>query len=151
MNQAPQWLARWFSFVGETSGSEWNRYLFRWERSNHVVWALVLFFGMLFGGAFLTLFVGRALHLEGQGLEWLRAAFMALFLTAWFSFVRPFRQGIVAGLAFFAAKLADLGVRSAGTDDWLALIVSIVAAMLTVVVAVRVLNLLDTRRRPHAA
>lgn len=151
MTHLTNWRDRWLSFVGDTSSPEWNRYLFRWERSNHVVWALVLFFGMLFGGTLLTLVIGSALHLQGQSLEWLRAAFMSLFIATWFSFVRPYRQGIVAGVAFFAAKIADTVVRDSVADAWLAFVVSLVAAVLAVVVAVRVINLLDTRRRTHVA
>ncbi len=143
MSRLEDWRTR---VIGDTSGPEWNRHLFQWERSNHVVWALVLFFGMLFGGTFLTLLIGSALHLQDVGRDWLRAVFMSAFLFAWFSFMKPVRLAIVVGFAFFAAQTADLLFRQAVMDAWPANFVSLAVALVSSGAVVRSFNLLDRRR-----
>lgn len=148
MSRTKEWLDAWFRVVGDTTGPEWNRHLFQWDRSRPLWLAVALFLGMMIVGSLLVLLVGNLLGL--RDLSWLRVVFMATFLTAWWSVVRPFRQAVTVGVAMLAAQSADLIFRRTVTDGWPAWGVSCAAVVLATVLVIRLFNLKDALQRSRA-
>jgi hypothetical protein len=114
----------------------WKRYLFEWHRPSHVVWALVLVFGVLFGGPLLVFSISAAFGAHDSGL--FRDVWMYVWLTTVFSVFMPVRSAVLTGLAMSMGRLArEWCVRMVG-DDWRAYAVDIVVAGLTVVLVIAV-------------
>ena len=128
---------------------EWTRYLFHWQRSNHVVWALVLVFGALFGGPFLTVIVAQLLQI--QDLTWLRFVSHGVVMTAIFSVFVPIRWALVLGGALVASDVGEEFYRRLVADNWLAYPVSIVGGVFVALVVVAGFIWVDTARRRSIA
>lgn len=106
----------------------WNRYLFELHRPNHVVWAVVLVFGILICGLPLTFLVARRLAIHD--LTWLRVIWTGGFTTVLFIVALPIRRALSLGIALFAGQCAHEWFRRAMSDDWRALAIYVLATML---------------------
>lgn len=128
----------------ELASPAWNQYLFNWEQSSSVVWALVIVFGTALVGPLVIFALARVFHV--QDLFWFRTVFGAGFMTAFSFVVFSTRRTILLGSAFFGGRMADEVFRRVVADDWRALAVAIVVAVFGSIMLVQVFRSIDASR-----